>query len=69
MKEINTMPAQSISITEVLDNPEGRSLVELIEELIGETEPGLIAMRGRYIDELYIKFGYKYLMGKESVSK
>ncbi len=56
------MTNQPISITDVLDNPEGRRLVELIEELIGETEPGLIEMRGRYIDELYNKFGYKYVL-------
>lgn len=66
MKEINTMPAQSISITDVLDNPAGRELVELIEELAGETEPNLVAMRGRYIDELYAKFGYKYVINEES---
>ena len=62
------MSNQPISITDVLDNPEGRRLVELIEELISETEPALVEMRGRYLNELYDKFGYKYLMEKESES-
>lgn len=60
------MSNQPVSITDVLDNPEGRRLVELIEELIGETEPSLIEMRGRYIEELHNKFGYKYHIEKEN---
>lgn len=55
------MSNQPISITDVLDNPEGRRLVELIEELISETEPALVEIRDRYINELYDKFGYKYV--------
>lgn len=67
-KEENVMLNASVSIMEVLDDPEGRRLVELIEELVGETEPSLVEMRRRYIEELYDKFAYKYHLDKESVS-
>ena len=59
------MTNQPVSITDVLNDPEGRRLVELIEELIGERDHHLVAVRNRYIKKLYERFGYKYLLGKE----
>ena len=56
-KETTTM-----AFTEILSNPEARQLVELIEELIGETEQELMRIRNEYINELKAKFGYEYII-------
>lgn len=49
-----------MNFCEVLNNTEARELVELIEELIGETEPALVRIRNEYIKQLAEKFGYSY---------
>lgn len=51
-----------MAFTEILSNPEARQLVELIEELIGETEQELMRIRNEYINELKAKFGYEYII-------
>lgn len=49
-----------MNFTELLEIPEARKLVELIEELTGEKEARLVEMRKRYIAELAEKYGYTY---------
>lgn len=49
-----------MTFIEILNNPEAYQLVELIEELIGETERELVRIREDYIDELKTKYGYDY---------
>lgn len=44
----------------VLSNPEARELVDMIEELHGETEQELVRIRSEYIKELKTKYGYEY---------
>ena len=51
---------RKMTFIEVLNNPEARELVELIEELIGETEAELVRIRNEYINLLAEKFGYTY---------
>ena len=52
--------AGTMTFTELLDIPDARELVELIEELSGETEARLVKMREGYIAELAEKYGYTY---------
>ena len=47
---------------EVLNNPEARALVDMIEELNGETEQELVRIRNEYIKELKTKYGYEYIV-------
>ena len=49
-----------MTFIEILNNAEARSLVEQIEELIGETEKELVRIREACIEELEAKYGYRY---------
>ena len=49
-----------MKFTELLGIPEARELVELIEELNGETEARLVKMREGYKAEQAEKYGYTY---------
>lgn len=49
-----------MTFTEIINNPEAYKLVELIEELIGETEPELVRIRNEYINDLKNKYNYEY---------
>lgn len=49
-----------MTFTELLNIPEAHELVDLIEELIGETEAELVRIRNEYIDRLYKEYGYFY---------
>ena len=52
--------AKKMTFIEVLNNPEARELIDLIEELIGETEAELVRIRNEYINRLAEQFGYTY---------
>lgn len=49
-----------MTLIEILDVPELRSLVDQIEELAGETEAELVRIRTEPITELKLKTGYSY---------
>lgn len=49
-----------MTFTEILNIPEARELVELIEELIGENETELVRIRNEYISRLAKDYGYIY---------
>lgn len=49
-----------MTLIEILDVPELRSLVDQIEELAGETEAELVRIRTELITELKLKTGYSY---------
>lgn len=49
-----------MTFIEILENEEGRSIIEQIEELANETEPALVSIRKNLIKDLNKKFGYKY---------
>jgi hypothetical protein len=51
---------KNMTFTELLNDPEARELVDLIEELIGETEAELVRIRSEYISRLAAKYGYLY---------
>ncbi len=51
-----------MSFIEVLNIPEARELVDQIEELIGEDEPVLVAIRNRLIIQLKKETGYTYVI-------
>ena len=49
-----------MTLIEILDVPELRSLVDQIEELAGETESELVRIRTELITELKLTTGYSY---------
>lgn len=49
-----------MDLAEIRSNPEAYRLIELIEELIGETEAELARMRNDYIKKLQAEYGYEY---------
>lgn len=51
-----------MTITEILNIPEARALVEQIEELIGEEEASLVRIREELIEDLRTKYGYDYAL-------
>ena len=51
---------KTMTFIEVLNHPKARKLVDLIEELLGETEAELVRIRTHYIAELKANYGYEY---------
>ena len=51
-----------MTFVEVLENTEAYSLVEQIEELIGESEQILLRIRAELVLELMNKYGYEYVI-------
>lgn len=49
-----------MDLTELRSNPEAYKLIELIEELIGETEVELVRMINEYTEKLRAEYGYEY---------
>ena len=49
-------------ITDVLANPGGHEVVDMIEHLADETDPFLVRVRTLLIKELKREFGYDYVL-------
>lgn len=49
-----------MTLDKIMSIPEARELVELIEELIGESETELVRIRTEYVSRLAECFGYVY---------
>lgn len=53
---------ESVGFEEVLDDPAGRKIVEMIEDIVDSTNPEIIRVRDLLIKELKDKFGYDYVL-------
>ena len=56
----STASPKEVSLEQILGNPDSRSLLERIEELVGESEAELVRIRGNLISEMKAKYGYSY---------
>lgn len=54
------MEKKTVDFMDILNNEESYSLLERIEELVGETESELVRIRKLMIKEMKEKFGYTY---------
>lgn len=53
---------EKMTFAQILENHEGRMLIEQIEELLHEEDAALVSIRTKLIAELKTKFGYAYIV-------